>query len=259
MKSVYQRELEFARELAREAGDIMRKYFDGDQQTQIKGDGTPVTIADTTINKLVIERIAAQFPGDGVVGEEESTAEYGMGRRWICDPLDGTFPFTIGVPTSTFSLAFVVDGRPVMGVAYHPQLDHTYWAVHGGGAFCDDRRLKVSADNIESATIATPAEYVSSRFIGSTFMNKVLALEKRLAIFDGAVMRGCLVASGHMAGFPHPMVKPHDIAAAHLLVEEAGGKVTGLKGEPIDYSKYFEGAILSNGVVHDDLLALFKD
>ena len=102
--SMYEQELHTAQRIAREAGDIMRRYFDGDQQRQTKADGTPVTIADTTINSLVIQRLHETFPDDGVIGEEESTAGYGLGRKWLCDPVDGTKAFTWGVPTAMFSL-----------------------------------------------------------------------------------------------------------------------------------------------------------
>ena len=94
----------------------MRQYFDIDQEGEWKDDGTPVTIADTAINRLVIERIVEAFPEDGVIGEEESNTEYGMGRKWFCDPIDGTKAYTWGVATAMFSLGLVVDGVPVAGV-----------------------------------------------------------------------------------------------------------------------------------------------
>lgn len=93
----YGKELEIAKSIAREAGEIMLRYFDGDQAIEIKSDGSQVTVADKLINTLVIKRLASAFPEDGVIGEEESTSEYGFGRKWFCDPIDGTAAYVCGV------------------------------------------------------------------------------------------------------------------------------------------------------------------
>ena len=252
------KELIFAHQLALEAGKIMQNYFDIDQQTITKNDGTPVTIADKEINSLVIKSISKMFPGDGIVGEEESTTCYGDGRRWICDPIDGTAAYVIGLPSAMFSLCLVIDGLPEVAVAYEPQRQQFFHSLKGHGSYCNSTKLKVSSDDITNGIIGLAPDYIRPKFIDGKFMKKLLALNKPLAIFPGAVFRSCLVASGRVAGFPHPNVKPYDIAAVHLIVTEAGGKVTGLLGEELDYATDFRGAILSNGVVHEDLLELCK-
>jgi fructose-1,6-bisphosphatase/inositol monophosphatase family enzyme len=90
MEHDYSTELAVAKSIARQAGALMLRYFDGDdKQTERKRDNSPVTIADKEINRLVIDELQKHF-SDGIIGEEESTAEYGTGRRWICDPIDGT-------------------------------------------------------------------------------------------------------------------------------------------------------------------------
>src|SRR5437868_351607 len=103
----YSKELNAANEIAFKAGKIMLEYFDGDQQVDTKSDNSPVTIADKLINSMVIEELAKHFPEDGVIGEEESTTDYGPGRKWFCDPIDGTIGYIWGTPTSMFSLALV--------------------------------------------------------------------------------------------------------------------------------------------------------
>lgn len=258
MVSRYSSELAFATELAHKAGDIMLKYFTVDQQQQTKGDGTPVTIADITINRLIIDEVAKYFNKDGVVGEEESTADYGMGRRWICDPVDGTAAFTYTVPTAMFSLALVIDGIPVVGVTYEPISKRLFHAARGYGSYCNDTRLAVSAATMNNGDIGLAPEFVSTKYLNEPFMQRLLAYGRTLAVFPGAVCRSSLVATGRLAGFPHPTVKPYDIAAAHIILEEAGGKITDIHGQTLDYSKSFRGAVLSNGVIHDDLLALFS-
>lgn len=254
----YEHELEVAKTIALKAGETMRKYFDGDQDEHAKSDGTPVTIADKLINHMVIESIAAQFPNDHVVGEEESTADYGMGRSWICDPIDGTAAYVVGIPTAMFSLSFVVDGIPIVAVTYEPQREQLFTAIRGEGSFCNGKKLRVSKDDMKQGRIGISADLVTEEYLAQTFMKRLLAHHKPLSVILGAVFRGGLVASGRLAGFVHPVINPYDMAGLHLIVEEAGGKVTGLKGERLDYSQNFRGAIVSNGVVHDELLALFS-
>lgn len=245
--------------LAKEAGVIMKQHAAGDQQVTIKQDSTPVTIADTTINHMVIERVRQQFPDDEIIGEEESTDDYGMGRRWICDPIDGTAAYIMGLPSATFSLCLAVDGQPTVAVAYEPLRDQLYTAVRGQGSMCNNHKLQVSNQSFSDGLIALAPDYIRPDLINMPFVQKLLTYDKELAIFPGAVYRSCMVAEGRIVGFPHPKVKPHDIAAVHLIVEEAGGKVTSIYGEPLDYSQRFEGAVISNGIAHKGLLELFND
>ncbi|MET0779291.1 MAG: inositol monophosphatase, partial [Candidatus Saccharimonadales bacterium] len=137
-------ELRFAKQLAYEAGKIMLHYFNArDKGVTIKDDQSPVTLADTEINALVIERVKAQFPADGVLGEE---ACFGLGRSnlWVVDPLDGTPPFARGVPLSTFCMALVQNGKPIVAVVYDPYMDRLFWACDGLGAYENDRKLDLS-------------------------------------------------------------------------------------------------------------------
>jgi fructose-1,6-bisphosphatase/inositol monophosphatase family enzyme len=253
----YQEELEVAKNIAQQAGAIMLQYFDGEQGLELKQDNSFVTVADKKINQLVIEELAKHFD-DILIGEEESTGGYGMGRRWLCDPIDGTKAFVWGTPTAMFSLALVVDGMPVLGVAYDPFLNKLYEAVSGEGAYCNGKQLHVSTKKLTEGVVGVissvkgilkrPGYLVALAEAGVTF-----------ATFSGAVYKGCLIACGKITGFPNPRISPHDIAAVHVIIEEAGGKVTSATGDNLDYSKPFKGAILSNGVVHEELIRAFRE
>ena len=252
-----EKELAIAKDIARKASSIMLEYFDGEQRMESKADNSPVTIADTMINRLVIEELQKDF-NDVIIGEEESTGEYGMGRRWICDPIDGTKAYTWGVPTAMFSLALAVDGVPVLGVAYDPFLDRMYEARKGSGSFCNGTKLSVSSKGIaEGYTAISSSVY---KIVHKP--EAVLALEQKgaqLSSFSGAVYKMCLVARGRMLGYADPKLNAHDIAASHVIVEEAGGRVTDIHGQTLDYSKPITSAILSNGVIHEDLIECYKD
>jgi fructose-1,6-bisphosphatase/inositol monophosphatase family enzyme len=135
--------LDFAKRLARDAGDVMLKYFNQSGISHYKGDDTIVTKADTEINQMVIDRVREAYSEHGVYGEEDS---FGRDKNtlWVCDPVDGTAMFARGVPTAVFSLALVKDGEPQVGVVYDLFTDRLYSAVKGEGAFCDDTPISVN-------------------------------------------------------------------------------------------------------------------
>ncbi len=252
----YEKELQVAREVAAEAGEVMRTYFRGDQQRVIKHDGSPVTIADTMINQLVIERLNTAFPDDVVIGEEQSTGGYGAGRRWFCDPIDGTKAYTWGVPTAMFSLALVVDGRPVMGVCYEPMLDSLYSAVIDQGAYCNEQRLSVNDASLQNGTLAIASAPDDIRT--NHIVTNILKAGVTTAVFSGAVYKSTAVADGRFVGYIEHKVNAYDIAAIDVIVREAGGAVTALSGEVHDYSSPIKGVIVSNGHVHAELIALSR-
>ncbi len=251
---MYETELKIAKDIALKAGKIMLEYFDGDQGLEHKdiAGATEVTIADKKINSMVIKELSKHFD-DGIIGEEESTSDYGSGRKWICDPIDGTRAFVIGIPSATFSLALVVDGVPIIGVAYDPFLDKLYWATKGQGSFCNGKPLAVSGNKLRGHYVLMPSN--PKKIIADTkLINNLLETGARLDSIYGAVYKSCLVARGRAVGYLEKLVNPHDIAAVHVIVEEAGGKVTGYDGRELDYTKPFKGAILSNKVCHDELV-----
>lgn len=238
--------------IAKEAGVIMLKYFDIDQQIEIKEDNSPVTIADKTINSMAIERLSKDFPDDGVIGEEESTTDYGNGRKWFCDPIDGTQNFINGVPTAMFSLALVLDGKPVMGVAYDPFLNRMYTGIVGEKSLCNGKALNVSSTDLKTGTVAVTGSVRS--IMKADYLQKMIDDKIRLTCWNGAVNKCCLIAKGRLVAYFEHKVSAHDMAAVQVILEGAGGKVTSLKGEDLDYSKPFKGVVASNSIVHDQLI-----
>lgn len=245
-------ELETAISIAKESGQIMLKYFDDDQSVETKDDNSLVTIADKIINSLVISSLSKIFPDDGVIGEEESTSGYGNGRKWFCDPIDGTHAFIWGVPTAMFSLALVIDGIPIVGVAYDPFLNRMYTGVRGERSFCNDKILSVSNLTLKTGIFAVSSSVKSLTKI--SHFQKMIDDNIRLAAFNGAVYKCCLVAKGKLVGYVEHGVNAHDMAAVHVIVVGAGGKISSVEGNDLDYSKPFKGAIVSNGIVHDEIV-----
>lgn len=252
----YKKELAFARSVAQAAGDTMRKYYRIDQQITVKDDKTPVTIADTLINDMLIERVQAEFPEDGVIGEEASW-ETGRERLWVCDPIDGTVAFIMRVPTSMFSLALVIDGRPVVALAYNPWTQDEYIAEIGKGAYRNSEKIAVSQKTWGPGIHITGPGSAHDTLL-SPYKKDLEEQGMHINEFPGGVYKGCLIAEGAIEAriFTHSGV--HDIAALKLIIEEAGGKVTSLDGNEQRYDQPINGALLSNGLIHDELLQLIK-
>ena len=249
--------LAFAQNLARQSGAIMRQHFTVGVAADTKADGSPVTIADTEINQLVITTINSTYPTHGVIGEEASSPKE-SDYQWVCDPIDGTTPYTFGLPISLFSLALVKDGEPIIGVMYDPYQDRMYHAIKGGGAFLNSQSIHVNNDPTAAGNyIALPgsneAQLNTAGFISD-------AIEQKIKVFRLVCLtaESALVATGQIVACMYSHTSPWDAAAAKVIVEEAGGKVTDLQGEDQRYDQPIKGAIISNGLVHDQLVELAR-
>lgn len=252
----YSKEIKAAKRIALQAGEIILRYFDEEQGVEIKEDNSPVTKADLLVNELVIAELSKTFPQDGVIGEEESTTIYGQGRKWLCDPIDGTAGYIWGTPTAMFSLALVIDGEPVIGVVYDAFLKRMYVGVVGGGSYCNEKILKVSEKGLKGGHVAVTASVTRLKTLN--YVSNLQKLGVHLPVFSGAVYKSCLVAKGKFEGYIEGSVSAHDMAAVQVIVEEAGGNVTDTKGQRLDYSKPFKGAIVSNGRVHEELISAVR-
>ena len=248
--------LDFAIDIANYAGRVMKKYFfDDNLDIEYKSDNTPVTLADKTINSYLIEKVKEKYPTHGVCGEEE---KYNEDREylWVCDPLDGTSMFTRHIPVSVFSLALVIDGNPVVGVVYDPYLDEMYTAIKGQGAFCNNKRISV--DNKKYGDIGCTIDLCMWNGSKYDTLEVLKQIRKEVKLSQiGSVARACMaVASGKISGeiFPGTSHCNCDIAASKLIVEEAGGMVTDFHGNNQRYDVDIDGAILTNGKIHDTVL-----
>ena len=252
--------LEFAKRLAYEAGEIMRNYFDGEMKADYKGDDTIVTVADEEINQMVIDRVRESFPEHSVNGEEQSYGESNF--VWACDPIDGTAMFARGVPVAVFSLALVVDGAPIVGVVYDPFMDKLYSAIKGEGAYKNDEKIIVNDVRIGDRREVSNFDYWPEAKLGLGVVLDAFNKASSYFISVGSVARAAMcVASGDfvMGIFAGTEGKNVDVAAAKIIIEEAGGKMTDIYGNEQRYDGDIKGAIYSNGVVHDEVVKIVKE
>lgn len=258
--SRYSADLTLAGELADAADAITTARFRAlDLAVGSKPDRTPVTDADTAVEDAVRDLLARRRPGDRVAGEERGGAVDAAGRVWVLDPIDGTKNFLRGVPVWATLIALVEDGTPVVGMISAPLLGRRWWAAAGSGAWLRDssgeRRLAVSRVS------ALADAYVSTTDLGS--WDEHHSRSAYLALVDacwesrafGDFWQHCLVAEGAIDVAAEPIVNPWDVAGVRVLVTEAGGRFTDLKGQ----ARIDGGSALStNGLLHDDALTTIE-
>ena len=256
---MYKQYLEFAKEIANYAGKTMMEFYNKEIELDYKEDETVVTLVDKIINKYLIEKIKEKYPEHSVNGEEES---YNLGSAyvWVCDPLDGTGMFVNHIPVFVFSLALVYNGEPIVGVVYNPNEDKMYTAIKGEGAFCNGEKLKVNDKRIEDLGYKFNVELFKNNLIDNVSLVKELINCARVSSI-GSVARSCMsIASGDFSCdiFPGTAHGGCDLAASYLIVTEAGGKVTNIYGEEQRYDGDIKGAIISNGVTHEQVVEIVK-
>ena len=198
--------LDFAKDIAKHAGEVMIKYFNQNNGANYKGDKTIVTLADTEINSYLIKRVKEKYPSHSVDGEEE---QFGKSDYvWVCDPVDGTAMYARHIPVAVFSLALVVKSEPIIGVVFDPFTNSLYTAIKGKGAYKNEEKIMVN--DYELDDMKTVCHY---------------------DLWVGAVK---------------------------VIVEEAGGTVTDLFGNEQRYDESINGAVISNGKVHNEVIETIK-
>ena len=251
--------LEFAKKLAGEAGKIMKEYFRSEKTTTSWKDGdSPVTIADSIINKLVIQRVKSQYPEHGILGEEEGF-EADRTTVWIVDPIDGTNPYNLGMPTSTFCLALVADGEVQVAVVLDPFLDRLFCAVRGGGSCVNNEPLKImSGSKFKHSYMFAQADRTDNSDTTSKLHKTLKQMGVKIISIPSFTYMALMITEGKMIAAFMPYGSPWDAAAISLIIQEAGGVSTDLKGNIRKYNEWGDGILLTNGVVHNQLVELIK-
>ncbi|EFC79820.1 histidinol-phosphatase [Frankia sp. EUN1f] len=253
-------DLALALSLADAADRITLSRFQAvDLHVESKPDNTPVSDADTAVESMIRERLAVARPGDGVLGEEEGLVGENTRRRWILDPVDGTKNFVRGVPVWGTLLGLEVDGEMVVGVASAPAMSRRWWAAQGMGAFTrnatgDTRALRVSSVARLSDAFLSFASIEGWRTADRLPEFLSLAEQVWRSRAYGDFWSHMMVAEGAVDLACEPEVSLWDLAALQIIVEEAGGRFTDLRGQ----RGPSHGTILTtNGHLHDLALKHF--
>jgi len=248
--------LDFAIQTARDAGRILADRFGRNVKISNKSEIDLVTESDLASEKVIIDRIKTHYPRHSILAEESGASnpdDRESGWRWIIDPLDGTTNYAHGYPCFCVSIALAYQGRMEIGVVYDPIRDEMFAAERGQGASLNSRRISVSGTmNLSAALLCTgfPYDVRERNEFARHFANFIMKAQGVRR--DGAAALDlAYVAAGRFDGFWEEGLKPWDVAAGALIIEEAGGRVSKYRGEPLDI--YSPPIVASNGLIHDQM------
>ena len=249
-------------EIVLRAGEIQMSRRESGFQIDKKGTIDLVTEVDLECEKMCRAVLAERFPHHDILAEELSSGP-GQPRtsryRWVFDPLDGTTNYAHGLPVFCASLGLEIDGRAEVGAIYDPTRKELFTGERGQGAFVNGSRLRVSATRtLLDALLVTGFPYdVHEKLVPLLAMFGAFLGEARaVRRLGSAALDLCYVAAGRFDGFWEQTLKPWDVAAGALIVEEAGGRITGMDGSQFD-----PGAahlVASNGQIHEAMLGVIR-
>jgi myo-inositol-1(or 4)-monophosphatase len=256
-----------ASEIAREAGALLRGYYEKGVKTEYKGDVDLVTEADRASEALIKRRLGEAFPEHGIYGEEGTRERMGGEYRWYVDPLDGTTNFAHGFPVFCVvlglerrapGLADDQDGEMVAGVIYDPLRDELFSAERGQGAWLNGRPIHVSkAKKLQEALTATgfPSQK-RHKSPNVHFYQEITLRSHGVRRAGSAALDLAYVACGRLDGYWEFNLNPWDTSAGYLLVEEAGGTVTHFDGGKFTLDS--REVLATNGLIFPELKTVFE-
>jgi 3'(2'), 5'-bisphosphate nucleotidase len=258
------RELDTAVELARRAGERIRGFVGAGIAVDKKDDDSPVTEADRTANALIVGGLGAAFPDDAILSEElpDDGSRLGKERVWMVDPLDGTKDFIRGRDGFSVMIGLLVGATPALGVVYQPIGDKLYFAARGGGAFLV--RGGGAAERLHVSDVSEPAKIrmVASKSHRTETIDRVraeLGIADELNVGSVGLKLG-LIAEGLRDLYVNPAghSKLWDACGPEAILVEAGGRLSDVRGAPLDYRGSelgnTRGLIASNGQLHDEVI-----
>jgi histidinol phosphatase-like enzyme (inositol monophosphatase family) len=243
--------LDFAVELARAAGEITLRYFRRGVAAEIKADGSPVTIADREAEAFLRQEIAARFPADGILGEEEGATTGASGRRWILDPIDGTFSFVRGVPFYGVLIGLEIDGEAALGVVNIPALNELVYAARGLGCFWNGQPARVSGVAQLSEALLLATDFGDCAKHGYGAAGQKLSQQTKSQRTWGDCYGYVLVATGRAEVMLDPVMNVWDCAPLLPIMQEAGGTFTDWTGRATIHGG---NAIATNGLLFGEVM-----
>ncbi len=254
--------LTLAVQSAVKAGQIHKKYFGRNCNVRAKGASFDLlTSADTEAEKAVVSLIGKKCPGHNFLAEENRYPQTDSSYTWVIDPLDGTNNFACGIPVFCSSVALIRNNEVIAGAVYDVMRRELFCAAKDQGAFLNGKRIRVNAVRSPNKALLITGFYYSRgkemeetlETIKRFFLRRVLGIRR----FGAAALDLCYVACGRAAGFWEFELSPWDFCAGKLLIEEAGGRVTGYHGEDVMLTR--KGSIVaSNGRMHRHMLEVIN-
>lgn len=248
------KELDVAIKAVKESGKIIMEHFKKGFKTYRKPDKSPVTDADRESEKVIVSTIKKYFPEHNFLGEEFKYKKTDSKYKWIIDPIDGTKLFVRGIPYFGTSLGLEKDGKMILGVINMPALNVVAYASKGNAAFVKGKRTKVSKiKKISDAYLLFgDVDKIYSSGYGKPFQKLIQACQGHRGYGD---LTGYLFIAQGKADIMIDNNYPWDIAAAKIIIEEAGGKLTDIKGKDTIYSG---NSVATNRILHNKIINILS-
>ena len=246
--------------LARGAGVILRDGYNKDHQISYKGVIDLVTEIDHASEAFLIHEIQAKFPDSHILAEESGETKGNSAGIWYVDPLDGTVNYSHHIPVFCVSIAYAFEGAVLLGAVYDPLRDEMFTAERGKGAFLNGKTIHASnTTELQKSLLVTGFPYDTWNTKKDNFSNfeKLAKMTQGVRRLGSAALDGCYVAEGRFDGFWELTLKPWDIAAAGLIAEEAGARVTATDGKP-DYISTPQSILAAAPGIYEKLLEQLK-
>jgi len=255
----FKKELAFAKDIAVQAGAILRKGMGKRSNVKHKGRVDLVTEYDFRSEALITREIARMFPNHSILAEEGGETEKQSSHVWIVDPLDGTTNYAHGYPAFCVSIGLEVDGEMALGVIFDPVHDELFYAVKGGGAFLNRRRIHVTDRNkLKDSLLATgfPYDIAESDVDNLDNFARMYKVAQGIRRGGSAALDLAYLACGRFDGFWELKLHPWDTAAGIVIVKEAGGRVTRIDGGRYHISDV--DILASNGKIHRQMQKVLR-
>ncbi len=252
------KKIEIVKNIALEAGKIVREGFFANKEVTHKGLVDLVTDYDVRTEDFILDALKKDFSDYTLVGEESHNGTYHYEKAIYIDPIDGTTNFVHGIPHLAISIGIWEHGTPLLAVVYNPILDELFWAVEGEGAFKNGSKLSVSTQvELQQSLIATGFPYAKvNRGLEYHWviqsLTDLLPNIRDIRRLGAAALDLCYLAEGKTDGFYEIDLKPWDVAAGILILLEAEGRVSNSSGGVFDFDD--KGVVASNGKIHAQLL-----
>lgn len=254
----------FLLNLLPEAGKILNYYFKLDKLSRRqKGKHDFVTEADLAVDEFIIKRLKKEFPDILILTEETSVGNFEKYKDselvWLVDPLDGTTNFSRKIPHFAISLALVFHSKPIIGVIYNPMVNNLFWAREDKeGAYCNGKKISASKIvDLDEAVVCTDWSHnIKTRKKSLETIHKLLGKVRSIKIMGSATSDLVNLASGKIEVYTHVYCMPWDTAAATLIGEKAGAKITDIDGGAWDV--FTPGILVANPYLHSKILKLLS-
>ncbi len=251
-------------EITLRAGEILEKHFDAQTMKHFQKEGVDFTTeADREVDQFLINSLKEKFPETYFLTEETSSGDYSEFKEksnvWVIDPLDGTINFSRKNPNFAISIALVSKGRPRLGVVYLPIKKDLYWATeNSNGAFKNGEKIAVSKTKVlREVVIACDWGWdLEKRLMVVEWLGKIVTRVRQVKCLGSAASDMSSLAEGKIDLYINAGLKPWDMAAAALIIEKAGGRIT--KPDGSDWNIFNSEILVSNNILHEQALDLIK-